>query len=111
MNVKTTGKVKFTLDPKRPPGLTEKAKARLAALPDEDIDFTDIPATYGVDWKRPGSLIPGENKRQITLRIDADILSFFKTTGKRYQTRMNEVLRLYMNACQQKDTSRRPRGR
>jgi uncharacterized protein (DUF4415 family) len=110
MNVKTTGKVKFTLDPKRPPALTKATKSRLAALSDKKIDVTDIPAIYSVAWKRPGSLIPEENKRQITLRIDADVLSFFKTTGRRYQTRMNEVLRSFMNA-QQADVTPRPRGR
>jgi hypothetical protein len=44
--------VRFTLDPKRPPRLTKKAKARLARLADKDIDLTDLPATYGVAWKR-----------------------------------------------------------
>ena len=111
MSVKTTGIVKFTLDPKRPPALTQKTKARLAALPDKNIDLTDIPATHGVDWKRPGLLIPAENKRQITLRIDADVLAFFKTTGRRYQTRMNEVLRSYMNALQKAESRQRPRDR
>ncbi len=101
MNVKTTGAVKFTLDPKRLPPLTKRAKARLAALPDEEIDFTDIPATRGVPWKRPGALIPEQNKHQITLRIDADVVAFFKATGKRYQSRMNEVLRSYVSAQQQ----------
>ena len=52
MSVKNTGTVKFTLDPKRPPALTKKAKARLAALPDKSVDLTDIPATHGVAWKR-----------------------------------------------------------
>lgn len=108
MSVKTTGIVKFTLDPKRPPVLTKKAKARLTALPEKSIDLTDIPATYGVAWKRPGSLIPEQNKQQITLRIDADVLSFFKTTGRRYQTRINEVLRSYMDAHHEADLARRP---
>ena len=58
MSVKTTGIVKFSLDPKRPPALTKKARARLTALHDKNIDLTDIPATYGVAWKRPGLLIP-----------------------------------------------------
>lgn len=111
MSVKTTGIVKFTLDPKRPPALTKKAKARLAALLDKNIDLTDIPTTHGVAWKRPDLLIPAENKRQITLRIDGDVLAFFKTTGRRYQTRMNEVLRSYMKAQQQAEVAQRPRGR
>jgi uncharacterized protein (DUF4415 family) len=107
MSVKTTGIVRFTLDDKDAPALTRKAKARLAALPDRNVDLTDIPATHGVAWKSPGPLISGENKQQISLRIDADVLAYFKKTGRRYQTRMNEVLRWYMNA-QRAET---PRGR
>jgi len=37
-------------------------------------------------------------KKQITLRIDAEVLEFFKRTGKRYQSRMNAVLRAYVEA-------------
>jgi uncharacterized protein (DUF4415 family) len=111
MSVKTTGTVKFTLNPKRPPALTMKARARLAALPDTRIDLTDIPATHGVVWKRPDLLIPEENKQQITLRIDADVLAFFKTTGRRYQTRINEILRSYMDAQRQTEPRQSPRGR
>jgi len=77
MSVKNTGTVKFTLDPKRPPALTKKAKARLAALPDKSVDLTDIPATHGVAWKRRELLIPAENKRQITLRIEWRRIGFF----------------------------------
>ena len=111
MSVKTTGTVKFTLDPKRPPALAKKARARLAALPETHIDLTDIPATHGVVWKRPGLLIREENKQQITLRIDGDVLAFFKRTGRRYQTRMNEVLRSYMDAQRQAEPGQSPRGR
>ena len=111
MSVKTTGIIKFTLDPERPPALTKKAKARLAELHAKDIDFSDIPATHGIAWKRPDLLIPAEHKRQVTLRIDGGVLAFFKTTGKRYQTRMNEVLRSYMNAQRQAGAPRTPRSR
>jgi len=107
MSVKATGIVKFTLDPNRSPKVTKKERARLAGLADEDIDLTDIPATYGVAWSRPGLLIPEANKRQITLRIDADLLAFFKSTGARYQTRMNQVFRSYMAAQRQTDVSQK----
>jgi len=63
LSVKNTGIAKYTLDTKHLPALGRKAKARLAAVPDKGIDLSDIPATYGVAWKRPGSLIPEENKR------------------------------------------------
>jgi uncharacterized protein (DUF4415 family) len=43
-------------------------------------------------------LLPRENKQQITLRVDVDVLSFFKGTGKRYQSRINAALREYVNA-------------
>lgn len=111
MSVKTTGTVRFSLDPKRPPVLRKKARTRLAGLRDENIDLTDIPATHGVAWKRPGLLISQENKRQMTLRIDAEVLAFFKATGRRYQTRMNEVLRSYVNAHREAGAPQAPRGR
>ena len=67
-------------------------------MTDEDIDYSDIPPQSDVNWTRPGALIPGENKQQITLRLDADLLRFFKKTGSRYQSRINAVLREYVEA-------------
>ena len=98
MSAKTTGTVRFALNPISPPKLTPAQQKRLRSLPDEEINFTGIPPVGGFDWKRPGELVPAENKKQITLRLDEDVLKFFKTTGKRYQTRINEVLRSYMDA-------------
>jgi hypothetical protein len=68
MSAKITGTVKFRLNPARPPKLTKKARKRLAAQPDEDIDFSDIPPTYGVAWARPGLPEPAESKHHITAR-------------------------------------------
>jgi uncharacterized protein (DUF4415 family) len=94
--------VKFELDPKNPPALTAAQRKRLAALaamPDSDIDYSDIPKqTAAVKWSRPGALVPAMNKQQITLRLDADVLNFFKNTGERYQSRINAVLREYVRA-------------
>lgn len=101
MNETTTGKtVRFTLAPNTP--LSEDAKARLArlaAMPDSEIDFSDIPRSPAdAEWTRPGIPFSTENKRQVTLRLDADVLDFFRHTGTRYQTRINQVLRTYMQA-------------
>jgi uncharacterized protein (DUF4415 family) len=94
--------VKFELDPKNPPALNAAQRKRLkalAALPDSAIDYSDIPKqTTAVKWSRPGALVPSENKQQITLRLDAEVLSFFKNTGERYQSRINAVLREYVRA-------------
>ena len=99
MNDEHTGRtVKFKLDPKRPPKLREATQARLAAMTDQEIDFSDIPRSpQGMAWTRPGALVSTENKQQVTLRLDADVLRFFKGTGKRYQSRINAALREYMN--------------
>ncbi|MEN9842493.1 MAG: hypothetical protein RLZZ612_322 [Pseudomonadota bacterium] len=47
-------------------------------------------------WSEKTALL--HSKQQITLRIDAEVLDFFRHTGKRYQSRMNAVLRAYMEA-------------
>lgn len=53
------------------------------------------------DWDSAQLVIP-EPKVHINLRVDADVLRFFKSQGKGYQTRMNAVLRSYMLAQQSK---------
>jgi uncharacterized protein (DUF4415 family) len=91
----------FRLDPDHPPKLTpeeEKAWAELRELRDEDIDLSDTPEVTGPGWRRVSELIPEGNKEQVTLRLDADVLRFFKATGRRYQSRINAALREYMNA-------------
>ena len=67
----------------------------LASLPDERIDTSDIPEV--LDWSaaRRG-LLYRPVKRQITLRLDADVLAWFRATvpdGRGYQTEINRVLR------------------
>ena len=54
----------------------------------------------GLDWSQAQIVIP-ENKKHINLRVDADVLRFFKNQGKGYQTRMNAVLRSYMQSQHQ----------
>lgn len=99
--------VKFELDPKNPPPLTAAQRKRLnalAATSDSDIDYSDIRKQSGrVSWSRPGALVSAENKQQITLRLDAEVLAFFKNTGERYQSRINAVLREYVRAHRDTD--------
>jgi len=65
----------------------------------EAENLSDIPKqSANVQWSRPGALVSTENKQQITLRLDAEVLSFFKNTGERYQSRINAVLREYVRA-------------
>lgn len=94
--------VRYTIDPKHPPKVTAAQRRRLealAAMPDKDIDYSDIPPSgKRTGWTRPGALVPTENKQQITLRLDAEVLAFFRNTGKRYQSRINAALREYVNS-------------
>ncbi|MDR2924944.1 MAG: BrnA antitoxin family protein [Azoarcus sp.] len=94
--MKKTDMVRLTLDAKSPPVLTDEQKARLdalAAMPDSQIDFSDAPFMPDAVWWK-ASDVPA--KKQVTLRIDADVLEFFRQTGKRYQTRINDILRRAM---------------
>ncbi len=69
---------------------------RLANMKDEDIDFSDIPE-LGEDFFRNARLrMPG--KQAMTIRLDADVLEWFKQLGPGYQTRINQLLRQYMEA-------------
>ena len=94
--------VKFKLDPDKSVPLSTAQRKRLAlvaAIPDTDINYSDIPRQQGaIQWTRPGALVSSVNKQQVTLRLDADVLSFFKETGKRYQSRINAALREYVKA-------------
>jgi uncharacterized protein (DUF4415 family) len=98
MNEKRTGTVKYRLDPKRQPVLSARQKAALQSKTDTAIDYTDLPSQKGVVWTRPSELVPTENKKQVTLRLDAEVLAFFRKTGSRYQSRINAALREYVNA-------------
>ena len=96
--------VKFKLNIKNPSKLTVRQRKRLtalAAMPDSKIDYSDIPKqTARVKWERPGALVSSQSKQQVTLRLDAEVLNFFKDTGARYQSRINAVLRVYVKAQQ-----------
>jgi uncharacterized protein (DUF4415 family) len=67
---------------------------RIDALQDKDIDYSEIPK-QGPDFFANAILWPGP-KKQITLRIDPDVLAFFRKSGKGYQTSINAVLRKYV---------------
>ena len=69
---------------------------RLAAMPDEEIDTSDI-AELGDDFFRQATL-RAPAKKPITLRVDTDVLEWFKSQGKGYQSRINALLRAYMDS-------------
>ena len=77
--------------------LTEKQKrevAKLAAMPDSKIDFSDIPP-LGEAFFRQAVRNPYFKpvKTSTTVRVDADVLAWLKSQGRGYQTRINAILR------------------
>jgi uncharacterized protein (DUF4415 family) len=70
---------------------------RIETLRDEDIDYTDIPALDEDFFKNARVLVP-PGKRQLTIRLDADVLAWLKAQGKGYQSRINAILRMYYEA-------------
>jgi uncharacterized protein (DUF4415 family) len=72
---------------------------------DEDIDFSDIPEVTPEQFARAVArrgLKPLVRKEQVTLRLDADVLAWFKARGKGYQTRINDLLRAFVEAHRKK---------
>ena len=68
--------------------------AKLLAKPESEISLADIPETGGVDWasaERGKFYRPV--KKQLTVRIDADVLEWLKADGSGYQSRLNQILR------------------
>ena len=69
----------------------------LRDLPDDAIDYSDIPELDEEFWENAQLTLP-EAKTRITLRVDKEVLDFFRAEGQGYQTRINAVLRAYVKA-------------
>ena len=72
---------------------------RVDALKDAQIDFSDTPEVTPEMFARAvvrRGLKPLARKKQLTLRIDSDVLDWYRRQGKGYQSLMNRLLRAYM---------------
>lgn len=69
--------------------------SKLGRMPESKIDYSDVP-----ELKNPSKILVGRFyrpvKQLISLRVDADVLAWFRSQGSKYQTYMNEVLRREM---------------
>ena len=84
-----------------------KELAAVSGKSDAEIDYSDIPDASGQDWS---GAVRGRFyrpvKRQLTVRIDADVLAWLKNDGEKgYQKRLNAILR---EAMLEKRTSPQP---
>ena len=71
---------------------------RLAEMEDDDIDTSDIPELDDAFFQNAEVKVPP--KKPVTLRLDEDVLMWFKSQGQGYQTRINKLLRRYMESQQ-----------
>jgi len=81
--------------------------ARLDAMTGEEIernaaDDPDNPPWTEEDWKNARVVWP-QGKAPVTLRLDKDIIAWFKARGRGYQTRINAVLRAFVEAQKPRD--------
>jgi len=70
-------------------------------MQDQEVDLSDVPEVsperFAEAIVRKG-LQPVQRKAQITLRVDADVLEWFRAKGAGYQSQMNTILRAYKQA-------------
>jgi uncharacterized protein (DUF4415 family) len=79
--------------------ISEKRLEEISAIPDSEIDYSDIAELGPEFWKNAKVVFP-QSKKAVTIRIDSDVLDWFKGRGKGYQSRMNAVLRSYMESLE-----------
>jgi len=64
---------------------------------DAEIDYAEIPPLDRTFLKKATTAWPPE-KRQLTIRLDADVLDWLRSQGRGYQTRINRILRVVMES-------------
>jgi uncharacterized protein (DUF4415 family) len=99
----------------KPPAKRRKAAvgrmnvARLTRMSEADIRRTSPPelAKLPADFWDGATLVAPVIKQAISLRVDPDVLEWFRSQGPRYQSRMNAVLRTYMSQMRSSRSKRR----
>jgi uncharacterized protein (DUF4415 family) len=76
--------------------ISRKRLEEIQNIPDSDIDTSDIPELDDSFWGTAKMVTPIA-KKAVSIRLDSDILDWFKGQGKGYQSVINNVLRSYVN--------------
>ncbi len=86
--------------------ISKERLAEIEAMPDDQIDTSDIPELDETFFETARLVLPaGTRKKTVTMRMDEDVLEWFRSRGKGHLTRMNAVLRAYMLAHRGQDLS------
>ncbi|WP_440617155.1 BrnA antitoxin family protein [Cysteiniphilum sp. 6C5] len=74
------------------PNIKQQLSA-IKQMKDSEIDYSDSVDMGDADWAQFEPL--AHKKKSITIRLDSDVIDYFKSMGKGYQTKINSVLREY----------------
>ena len=77
---------------------------RLESMRDDEIDFSDIPELDEEFFRNAEIRLP-QKKQHVSMCLDAEVLDWFRKQGQGYQTRINAVLRAYVQARKKTTTS------
>lgn len=75
--------------------ISKERLKQIESIPDKEIDYTDIPETDEAFWAKAELRLP-QAKKGVYLRLDPDLSDWLKRQGPGYQTRINVILRSYM---------------
>ena len=81
--------------------VSKKRLAEIEAIPDEAIDLSDIPQVDENFWAIAKVVLPSP-KKSISIRIDQETYDWFKEQGTGYQSKINAILKSYIQATQKK---------
>ena len=81
--------------------ISDKRLKQLQNIPDSAIDTSDIAELDNKFWEN-AKMVKPITKKAISIRIDDDVLDWFKSQGKGYQSLINAILRSYVNHQQKK---------
>ena len=73
---------------------------KLAALPNDKIDTSEVPELDEAFFREATLRLP-KAKQLVSIRVDSDVLDWFRQQGKGYQTKINAILRAYVRAHRQ----------
>ena len=92
--------VRYEVDPERPAALSARQRSELKALvslAEGHVDTSDIPPLTETFWKNAvRNPFYRPVKQQVTVRMDADVLNWLRSSGRGYQTKLNCILRQAM---------------
>lgn len=80
--------------------ISNKRLQEIENIRDEDIDYSGIPELDNNFWKN-ATLVESHTKKAISIRLDQDIIDYFKSDGRGYQSKINNILRTYVEAHHQ----------